>query len=272
LSWLQIVVLAIVQGITEFLPISSSGHLILVPHVTGWPDQGLAIDAASHLGTLAAVLIYFWRDVWQLITGFFRLVGGRRDASGKPDPWGLLAVYIIIGTIPVVIVGFLIDRYVGEGLRKLEIIAWTMPIFGIVLYLADRFGATLKRIEDLRLGNAVIIGCAQCLALIPGISRSGITMVMARMLNFQRAEAARFSFLLSIPASAAAGLLESYKIYESGNVAVAHDAALVVLLTALAGLGAIAFLMAWLRRATFTPFVIYRLLLGAALLYFVYIA
>jgi undecaprenyl-diphosphatase len=270
LSWLQIVVLAVVQGITEFLPISSSGHLILVPHVTGWPDQGLAIDAASHLGTLAAVLIYFWRDVWRLITGFFRLVGGRRDASGQLDPWGRLAVYIIIGTIPVVIVGFLIDRYVGEGLRKLEIIAWTMPIFGIVLYLADRFGLTLKRLGDLRLPHAIIIGCAQSLALIPGISRSGITMVTARLLNFERAEAARFSFLLSIPASTAAGLLESYKIYEGGDVAVLHDAILIVLLTALAGLGAIAFLMAWLKRATFTPFVIYRLLLGAALLYFVY--
>jgi undecaprenyl-diphosphatase len=172
----------------------------------------------------------------------------------------------------VVIVGFLIDRYVGEGLRKLEIIAWTMPIFGIVLYLADRFGATVKRLGDLRLPQAVVIGCAQALALIPGISRSGITMVVARLLNFERAEAARFSFLLSIPASTAAGLLESYKIYESGDVAVAHDAMLVVLLTALAGLGAIAFLMAWLRRATFTPFVVYRLLLGAVLLYWVYVA
>ena len=270
LSWLQLVVLAVVQGITEFLPISSSAHLILVPHLTGWPDQGVAIDAASHLGTLAAVLAYFWRDVWQLITGFLRLVAGRRDGAGRPDRWGLMAVYIGIGTVPLLIVGYGIDRYAGDALRKMEIIAWTMPIFGIVLYLADRFAMTMRRLEHLRFVHAITIGCAQALALIPGISRSGITMVTGRLLGFERAEAARFSFLLSIPASAAAGALKTYEMVKAGDTAMLHDAAIVAVLSALTGILAIAFLMVYLRRATFALFAIYRVVLGGFLLYLIY--
>jgi undecaprenyl-diphosphatase len=272
LFWLQLAVLAAVQGITEFLPISSSAHLILVPHLAGWPDQGVAIDAASHLGTLAAVLAYFWRDVWQLITGFLRLVGGRRDSAGQPDRWGLMAVYIVIGTVPLLIVGYGIDRYAGGGIRSMAVIAWTMPVFGIVLYLADRFAVTLRRLEDLRFGHAMAIGVAQAFALIPGISRSGITMVTGRLLGFERAEAARFSFLLSIPASAAAGTYEVYKMITAGEMAALHDAAVVALLSALAGILAIAFLMVYLRRATFAVFATYRVLLGAVLLYLVYVA
>jgi len=279
LSWLQIVVLAVVQGITEFLPISSSAHLILVPNLTGWPDQGVAVDAASHLGTLAAVLAYFWRDVGRLIVGFLHLlaaiprlladlIAGR--GTDPVDRWGLIALYIIIGTIPLILVGLYIDRYVGNGLRKMEIIAWTLPIFGVVLYLADRFARTIHRLDNLRFGHAITIGCAQALALIPGISRSGITMVTGRLLGFERAEAARFSFLLSIPASAAAGALETYKMIEVGDTAMLHNAAAVGVLSALAGIAAIAFLMTWLRRSNFTPFVVYRLLLGAVLLYLVY--
>ena len=272
MSWLQLAVLAVVQGITEFLPISSSAHLILVPQLAGWRDQGVAIDAASHLGTLAAVLAYFWRDVRQLITGLLRLVGGRRDSAGRPDRWGLMALYIVIATVPLLIVGFAIDRYTGGGIRSLTVIAWTMPIFGIVLYFADRFGVTLRRLEDLRFGHAITIGCAQALALIPGISRSGITMVTGRLLGFERAEAARFSFLLSIPASAAAGAYETLKMIKAGDTAMLHDAAIVAVLSALTGILAIAFLMVYLRRATFALFAIYRVLLGAVLLYLVYVA
>jgi undecaprenyl-diphosphatase len=147
-----------------------------------------------------------------------------------------------------------------------------MPIFGVVLYLADRFAKTVYRLDNLRFGHAIAIGCAQALALIPGISRSGITMVTGRLLGFERAEAARFSFLLSIPASAAAGALKTYEMIEVGDTAVLHNAAAVGVLSALAGIVAIAFLMTWLRRADFTPFVLYRLLLGAGLLYIVYLA
>jgi undecaprenyl-diphosphatase len=270
LSWLQIVVLAVVQGITEFLPISSSGHLILVPKLTDWPDQGLATDTAAHVGTLAAVLVYFWRDLWGMALGFARLLCGRRDTDGRHDKSGLLVCYILAGTLPALAVGYVINRFLGDSLRSMELIAWTMIGFGIVLYVADRVGLTVRRLEHMRLSHAVAIGCAQAIAFIPGTSRSGITMVAARLLGYERADAARFSFLLSIPAIAAGGVLKGYELYESGTSEAARDALATGVLSGVAGILAIAFLMAWLRRSNFTPFVIYRLLLGAGLLYLVY--
>lgn len=272
MSWLQIAVLAMVQGITEFLPISSSGHLILVPALTGWPDQGLAIDVAAHVGTLAAVFAYFWRDVLQMTVGFVRLVLGRRNSQGQIDRDGLLAAYIIAATIPAVVVGYLISRYIGDGLRSMELVAWTMIIFAIVLYVADRVGMTVRRLEHMKLSHALVIGCAQALAFVPGTSRSGITIVAARLFGYERTDAARFSFLLSIPAILGGGLLEGLELTRSGNTETVHAAIATGVLSAVAGLLAIAFLMAWLRRANFTVFVVYRLLLGAALLYLVYAA
>lgn len=270
MSWLQIVVLAVVQGITEFLPISSSGHLILVPALTGWQDQGLAVDTAAHVGTLAAVLLYFWRDLWRMTLGFVRLLRGQRDPDGGHDRNGLLACYILAGTVPALVVGFLINLYLGDSLRSMKLIAWTMIGFGVVLYVADRIGSTVLRLENMRLSHAIVIGCAQAIAFIPGTSRSGITMVAARLFGYDRAEAARFSFLLSIPAIAAGGLLKGLELYQSGSSEAVHDALATAVLSAIAGILAIAFLMAWLRRSNFTPFVIYRLLLGAGLLYLVY--
>jgi undecaprenyl-diphosphatase len=265
LPLIQILVLSVVQGITEFLPISSSGHLILVPLLTGWPDQGLAMDVAVHVGTLAAVLIYFWRDVWRMIVGLARL------ATGKRDRGALLVWYLIIGTIPALIVGWLVQEYAGDALRRMEVVAWTMVVFAVVLWLADRYGLTILRMEHLRASHAVIIGLFQCLAFMPGTSRSGITMVAGRLLGFERPEAARFSFLLSIPAIAAAGLWEGKKLYEAGTPQVWHDAVLAAGLSAITGILVIAALMAWLKRSTFAPFVIYRLVLGAGLLAVVYL-
>jgi len=259
---LQIVVLAIVQGLTEFLPISSSGHLILVPEITGWPDQGLTIDVASHVATLIAVLVYFWRDVLRILVGLGRLLTGRLDHGGR------LALYLLIGTIPALIVGYLIERFAGDALRSVEVVAYAMIGFAVLLYLADRYGPTLKHMEDMRLSHAIVIGCAQVIAFIPGTSRSGITMVAARMLGYKRTEAARFSFLLSVPAIAAAGLYEGSKLVGSGDAELIDAALWTVLFSAVAGLLAIAMLMRWLRQSTFLPFVIYRLLLGAALLVF----
>jgi undecaprenyl-diphosphatase len=266
LSFLQIVVLAVVQGLTEFLPVSSSAHLILVPQLTGWPDQGLAIDVASHVGTLFAVLIYFWRDVGRLAYGLLQIF------KGKHDRWGALAIYLLIGTVPALIAGFLVEHYAGDMLRSMKLIAWTMTGFAIVLYVADRIGLTVRRLEHITVTHAIIIGLAQAVAFIPGVSRSGITMVAGRLLGFERAEAARFSFLLSIPAIAAAGLWEGRKVLETGSAEMLHDALLTCALSALAGFLAIAFLMSWLKRSTFTPFVIYRLLLGGFLFYLVYFA
>ena len=264
MTLLQLVVIAVVQGLTEFLPVSSSGHLVLVPALTCWPDQGLAIDVAAHIGTLVAVVAYFWRDFAAMLTGF---VGA---AKGQVDGGLRLAGNLLIGTVPALIIGFVVDRWIGEGLRHMQVVAWTMIGFAFVLYLADRYGATHRRIEQIGWRHALIIGLAQCLAFVPGTSRSGITMVAARALGYSRADGARFSFLLSVPAIAAAGLWKGYELVRNNGADALGDAFWTMALSALAGFAAIAFLMRWLARFTFTPFVIYRLGLGALLLYFAY--
>ncbi|MEO5337482.1 MAG: undecaprenyl-diphosphate phosphatase [Magnetospirillum sp. WYHS-4] len=251
----NLAILALIQGVTEFLPISSSGHLVVMPRLTCWPDQGLAVDVAMHVGTLGAVLTYFWRDIAEMIPGFFRLMAGRRDPAGK------LALLLIVGTVPVVAAGLLVKHYWPEGIRSLAVVAWTMTLYGILLYVADRVGMTVRRVEHLGYGDAVVIGFAQCLALIPGTSRSGITITAARMMGMERAAAARFSMLLSVPGILGAGLLEGYELYKQGN-GIGQDAILGAGLAFVAGLVAIWGLMGWLKRSTFTPFVVYRLILG----------
>lgn len=256
----QIVVLAIVQGITEFLPISSSGHLILVPIFADWPDQGLMFDVAVHVGTLGAVMIYFWRDVATMVLGVFRLL------KGRPDPGARLAGLIIVATIPVLGAGFLMDRYVGDGLRSIAVIGWATLGFGILLYAADRLSMTVKRIDHASFLDVIVIGLAQVLALIPGTSRSGITMTAARLLGYERAEAARFSMLLSIPTIAASGLWLGMSLYELDDVTVTRGIVIASGLSFVTAILAIGALMAWLQRASFTPFVIYRVILGVFLL------
>jgi undecaprenyl-diphosphatase len=263
--FIQILVLAIIQGLTEFLPVSSSGHLILVPAVTGWQDQGLAIDVAAHVGTLVAVLIYFWRDVGRMAAGLIRLL------TGRFDPGARLAGLLLIGTIPALFAGYLIDTYLIEAIRHVAIVGWTMIGFGILLWVADRIGLTIRRVEHMTVVQALFVGFAQALAFIPGTSRAGITMTAARLMGYERAEAARFSFLLAIPAIAAAGLWKGYQLYESGAAEQIQTALLTGALCVLTGLFAIAFMMAWLKRANFTVFVVYRLLLGGLILYLVYV-
>jgi undecaprenyl-diphosphatase len=261
---LHLVVLALVQGITEFLPVSSSAHLVVVPHLTDWPDQGLLIDVAVHVGTLGAVMLYCWREIGEMLMGLARLFRGRRSAGLT------LALQLIVATVPVVIAGYLVARYAGDMLRSLEVIAWATIGFALLLWIADRVGLTVRRLEHLGYIDAVVIGLAQAVALIPGTSRSGITMTAARMLGFERPDTARFSLLLSIPAILGAGVLEGQKLLQSGDLALGRDAALAAGLAFLSALVAVALMMAWLRRASFTPFVLYRLLMGAALLWLVY--
>lgn len=265
----HIIVLAAVQGITEFLPVSSSGHLILVPNIAGWHDQGRAIDVAVHIGTLLAVMLYFWRDIGAMTAAFFRAFRllAQRRALDK-EFW--LLVNLIVATIPAVIAGVIIDKYFAAALRSIEIVAWTIIGFAIVLYVADNLFMTIRKIEHITLWGALFIGLCQAVALIPGTSRSGITMTAARVLGIERPEAARFSFLMAIPAILGAGAFEGYRLYEAGDYAMASDAALTGFFAFLFGLAAIAFMMAWLRRASFTPFVVYRLLLGGALLVYIY--
>lgn len=264
MPFLHLVVLAVVQGITEFLPISSSGHLVLVPVFTGWQDQGLLLDVAVHVGTLGAVVLYLSSDLWGIVAGLFRVMRGRRD------PRAILAVYLVLATIPVVIAGYLMNSYYPGGLRSILVIGWATLGFGIFLALTDWLGMTVRRMEHLRLSDALIIGVFQILALIPGTSRAGITMSAARLLGFERLDAARFSMLLSIPTIAGAGVLKGLELYEAGNARLTSDALMAGGMAFAAALVAILVMMAWLRRASFAPFVFYRIVLGCVLLAFAY--
>ena len=269
MPFVHILVLAAVQGLTEFLPVSSSGHLILVPHILGWTDQGRIIDVAMHIGTLLAVLIYFWRDVFGMTRAFGRSF--KLAATGRPmDKEFWLIGKLIVASIPAVAAGLLIESYFPDGMRSIAIIAWTTIVYGIMLYAADRMFMTIRRMEHISFLGAFFVGCFQALALIPGTSRSGATMTAARILGVERSDAARFSFLMAIPTILGAGLLEGYKLYRSGDMSLAHDAVIGGVLAFVFGLAAIAFMMAWLRRASFTPFVVYRLALGALLMWIVY--
>jgi undecaprenyl-diphosphatase len=264
LSLLHLVVLALVQGITEFLPVSSSGHLVLVPVFTGWEDQGLLMDVAVHVGTLGAVLLYLIGDIAGIFAGLYNVSRGRRDSRAR------MALYIIIGTIPVVVAGYFMNQYYPGGFRSIAVIGWTMLGFGLFLGLTDWLGMTVRRMDHIRISDALIIGVFQVLALIPGTSRAGITMSAARLLGLERPDAARFSMLLSIPAIAGAGVLKGLELYQSGDVQLTSDVMIVAGMSFGTALVAILIMMAWLRRASFAPFVLYRLVLGCALLALAY--
>jgi undecaprenyl-diphosphatase len=262
----HLLILALVQGLTEFLPISSSGHLVLTSRVLGWQDQGLIIDIAVHVGTLLAVTIYFWRDVARVAVGSVRLVTFR----GGPD--ARLAIMLLIATIPIVLVGFVARDIVSTTFRSVELIAWTTIGFGLLLWIADRIGMTVQRMEHIGAFGALAIGLAQVLALIPGTSRSGITMTAARFLGMERPEAARFSLVLSIPTIVGAGTLAGLEVWEAGDIQLGYDALVAVGLSFVAGFISIAAMMRWLQTAGFGPFVIYRFALGFLLLWWVYIS
>jgi undecaprenyl-diphosphatase len=257
---LHIVVLTLVQGITEFLPISSSGHLVLVPIFTGWPDQGLIMDVAVHVGTLGAVVLYFWRDVISMLKGLLKV------AQGRNDPHAKLSGLIVLGTIPVIAAGYGLNYFGVGGLRSLDVIAWTTLGFGVVLWIADKAGMTLRRVEHLGISDALIIGFAQVLALVPGTSRSGITMSAARLLGVERGDAARFSILLSIPTIIGAGTLAGLNLYSAGDMRLTVDVVLAAGLSLVTALVTISFLMAWLKHSSFAPFALYRIILGGGLL------
>jgi undecaprenyl-diphosphatase len=260
----QIIVLAMVQGVTEFLPISSSGHLILVPQLMHWQDQGLVVDVMTHLGTLFAILIYFWRDVWRITRGALELLKGRVTDDGR------LAIYIILATIPAVAFGVFLKEFGFTDLeRNVAVVAWNTILYGILMLIADMVGPQEKTIANMTLGNAMIIGVAQALALIPGTSRSGVTMTAGRFLGFTRPDCARFSFLLGIPATAGAIVFTVGDAAASGQP-ITTDAILCAALTFVAGILAIAFLMALVKRISFLPFVLYRMALGGFLLVLLY--
>lgn len=243
---------------------SSSGHLVLVPWVTGWSDQGLLMDVAVHVGTLGAVMLYFYRDIGGMLAGLGRQLRGRRDPGAR------LFWLLVLATIPVVAAGYGLNRYLPGGIRGVEVIGWATLGFGLALWVADHLGMTVRRIEHLRVSDALIIGISQVLALIPGTSRSGITMTAARLMGMERPSAARFSMLMSIPTIIAAGVLKGWELYQTGNLKLAADVVLAAGLSLVAALIAIALMMAWLKRSGFGPFVIYRVALGGVILAYAY--
>ncbi|MEE8371891.1 MAG: undecaprenyl-diphosphate phosphatase [Sphingomonadales bacterium] len=272
MSLLHLIILAIVQGITEFLPISSSGHLILIPELTGWQDQGLVIDVAAHLGTLGAVLIYFWRDTRGLTLAMFGALGiraARRRLEGSH--YTRLFWLLALATLPVVGAGLIfVQLGLADALRRADVIGAASILFGLLLYYVDQRSAAEKEIKSLGLRAALTVGLAQVLALVPGTSRAGITMTAARALGFRRDEAAHFSMLLAIPTILAAAALGIWELAAQEAAAPVGDGLLVAALAFLTALGAIHFLMRWLQTASMTIFVAYRVVLGAALLAWVY--
>lgn len=259
-------ILAVIQGLTEFLPVSSSGHLILLPALTGAPDQGLAIDVAVHVGTLFAVVLYFWADVKTALWGLTRLMRGKVDTQGA-----FLALCLIVATIPVIIVGLIIKvTGLNELMRSTAVIGWMMLIFGLVLFWADRTGTTTRDAKDWTIKDAIWMGCAQVLALIPGTSRSGITITAARRLGYGREGAAKLAMLMSIPTIIASGALLGLDVIDQANWALARDGAIAAVFAFLAALIALSLMMRLLRSISFTPYVIYRVILGVILIAWAY--
>ncbi len=262
MSWLEAILLGIVQGLTEFLPISSSGHLLVVPQLLGWDDPGAAFTAVTQLGTLAAVIIFFWRELWDIAVTWVRSLYTPR-LRGSFD--SRLGWYLIIGTVPLVIFGFLFAEQVSTVARNLWLNAIMTIVFGILLWAMDRYSPQRLVETDLNAKSTLAIGFAQVLSLIPGVSRSGITITAARAAGFTRKDAARVSFLLSVPAVAASGIYELKEI--GGEGAVAWGPTIVATIVAfVVGYASIAWLLRWLTSHSLTVFAIYRLVLGGLML------
>lgn len=256
----QAVAYGVVQGLGEFLPISSSAHLVLLPWFLGWEDPGLAFDVALHLGTLLALAGYFWRDLLRLARALLASIAERKVGS---DPERRLAWGMAIGSVPGAAAGFLLEAYADTVFRAPALIAGTLVVMGAILYLADRLCPVRKEVEGLTLADAFVIGVAQALAIIPGVSRSGATISAARALGLTREAAARFSFLLSAPIVFGAGVLKAPDLLAGGV-----DAALVVgiISSAVVGYVAIRYLLIYVRTRDYRLFVYYRVALGLAIL------
>ncbi len=259
---LQAIVLGIVQGLTEFLPISSSGHLRIVPAFAGWEDPGAAFTAVIQLGTMAAVLLYFRRDLINIARAW---LAGLRDPVRRRELDSRMGWYLIIGTIPIVILGFAFDDAIEEDARSLTLIGTTLIVLGLILLLAEKVGRREREVEHVGWRDSLIIGFAQAAALIPGVSRSGATITAGLFLGFDRAAAARFSFLLSVPAVVLSGLYQLRDIGGEGAVGFVPTT-LATIAAFVSGYASIAFLLKFLVTHTTAVFVVYRVVLGAVVL------
>jgi undecaprenyl-diphosphatase len=262
MTWFEAVVLGTLQGLTEFLPISSSAHLFIFSQFFGWSDPGAAFTAVSQIGTELAVIVYFWRDIKRILSTWSRSLV---NPSLRKELDARMGWYVIVGTVPVAALGFTFASQIETTARNLYLVATMLIVFGIVLGLADRYGRKIKSIDRLKLPDALAFGFGQALALIPGVSRSGATITTGLLLGYDRVAATRYAFLLAIPAVMGSGLYEATKISEQQNAEWGQT----ILATGIAffvGLGVIALLLRWLTTRTYTPFVIYRIVLGVVVL------
>jgi undecaprenyl-diphosphatase len=257
---IQIVFLSLIQGFTEFLPISSSAHLILVPKFFDWQDQGLAFDVALHVGSLIAVLYYFKTEIITILKDFFKSLKKRESIGESTLGWA-----VIVGTIPVGLAGISFNDFISDNLRSPQVIAATTLIFGLALFLSDRNVGKKSEI-NITIWVGFLVGMAQAIALIPGTSRSGITMTAALFLGFSRVASARFSFLLSIPVIVLAGGLKTIELIKSQTIVVWSELFLGVFLSAISAYICIYFFLKLISKASMLPFVVYRLILGLVLL------
>ncbi len=267
----QSIVLGILQGLTEFLPISSSAHLILVPWLLGWKEMGLTFDVALHAGTLLAVVVYFRRDLIELTRGFLAWLRGRITREPLSEPTqapARLALAILIGTIPAAIVAGLAGDEIESYMRSPLVTVFTLAFFGLILWLADRRGRHIRCIDDISLMDGFIAGVAQTLALVPGVSRSGITITAALFLGVKRADSARFSFLLGTPVIVLAALKGAYDVWRHFDDAgfSATPFILGIIVSALSGFLCIKYFLRFLQNRTYLPFVVYRWLLACCIL------
>lgn len=266
IDWIQAIVLGIVQGLTEFLPVSSNAHVEIVSRLLHWGDPGAAFTAVTQIGTETAVVIYFWTDIKQIISAWTKSL---YQVEARKLPEARLGWFVLLGSVPIGVLGLLFKDHIETTARNLWIVAVALIVMGIVLGLADRYAKHSKSIEDLTPKNAVSFGIGQALALIPGVSRSGATISFGLFMGFKREVAARYSFLLAIPAVLASGLLELVKVVN--DPAVQWPVTLVATLVAfVVGYWVISILMKYLVSGSFMPFVIYRIALGLALMAWLY--
>ncbi len=262
MEFAQLIILALIQGITEFLPISSSAHLILVPFLKAWQDQGLTIDVAAHLGSIFAVLVYFRKEIRRIL-----IAGSKSIANGNFNaPDAQLFRLLIIASIPILVTGYLLRDIIAGYLRDPLIIAATSIIFGLLLWFADISGSRVRQMDSISVRDAIIIGLAQTLALVPGTSRSGITITAALMLGFDRGNAARLSFLMAVPIILAAGGYEALQLSQTDAVVNPVNFIGTAALSAVSAFLTIHYFLKFLDKIGMLPFVIYRIVLGIVLL------
>ncbi len=264
----QAIILGIIQGLTEFLPVSSTAHLVLAPWFLGWNDPGLAFDAVLHLGTLAGILVFFWRDFCRIIYGMLGMRLNSRGSLNESNTEGMMGWYIIIGTIPAGIAGLALEHKIETVFRSPRLIGITLILFAIILWWSETKGRKIRKTSHMNMLDAITIGFAQAVAVIPGVSRSGITITAGLFRNLERETAARFAFLLSAPIILAGGLLSLMHVYKAGFPAGGFQPLIAGFITsAISGFLAIKYLLKYLSRHKVNLFVYYRIVLGIILLF-----